>query len=241
MFKRRLAALAVLGLLVACGGKPPAPVTPDTAGATTTPTAPTPPTPPVAPTPPADTATPAKDPAKDTAAKYEDPHEAPGGGPITMAPLLKKGVAKSTFPKRTVGDKECWQGTALAGDAKKDFDTIIGKCGSATGLVEYAKPVLGKLHHIHDKRDTYKLKLVGGMCYRYFAVADAGIKDLDILVTKPNGALVADDKTTHPVAIIEFDKSWCADDDVEYDFHIEVDGEGTGNYVFGVWAKPKGM
>jgi len=157
-----------------------------------------------------------------------------------MAPLLKKGAPKSGFPKKTVGDKECWQGTALAGDAKSDFDTIVKKCGAPTGLAEYAKPVLGKLHHVHDKRDTYKLKLAGGMCYRYFAVADAGIKDLDILVTKPGGALVADDKTSHPVAIIEFDKSWCMDDDTEYDFNIEVDGEGTGNYMFGVWAKPKG-
>ena len=242
MLKSRLLAVAALGLLGACGVKPPTPVTADNTGA---PTVPTPPTAPSAPTvPTATTAGTATTAAKDpTAAKpkdYDDPQEPAGGGPITMTPLLKKGVAKSTFPKRTVGDKVCWQGTSLQGDAKKDFDVIIGKCGAATGLAEYAKPVLGKLHHIHDKRDTYKLKLLGGMCYRYFAVADAGIKDLDILVTKPGGALVADDKTSHPVAIIEFDKSWCMDDDADYEFHIEVDGEGTGNYMFGVWAKPKG-
>ena len=34
-------------------------------------------------------------------------------------------------------------------------------------------------------------------------------------------------------------KSWCMDEDAEYDFHIEVDGEGNGRYIFGVWAKPK--
>jgi len=116
---------------------------------------------------------------------------------------------------------------------------IIQKCASPTGLLEYAKQVTGKLHHVHDKRDTYKLKLIGGMCYRYFAVADSGIRDLDILVTKPGGALVADDKTSNPVAIIEFDKAWCMEDDAEYDFNIEVDGPGTGGYVFGVFVKPK--
>ena len=202
----------------------------------------TPPTPPVpttdTPAPPAPSTTAAS--KAPPAPKYEDPHEVEHGAVVTMTPLLKKGMPKGTYPKKTVGDKECWQGTSLAGDAKKDFDVIIQKCGAPTGLAEYAKPVLGKLHHVHDKRDTFKLKLVGGMCYRYFAVADAGIKDLDILVTKPNGALVADDKTSHPVAIIEFDKSWCMDEDTEYDFHVEVDGEGTGNYMFGVWAKPKG-
>ncbi len=238
LLKSRFAALSVLGLLAACGGNPPTPVTAENS----VPTAPSTPTPPTVPTDtPATSATAAaKDPPTPAKPKdYDDPHETEHGATITMAPLLKKGL-KTGFPKKTIGDKECWQGTSLQGDAKADFDTIIKKCGGPTGLQEYAKPMLGKLHHIHDKRDTYKLKLSGGMCYRYFAVADAGIKDLDILVTKPGGALVADDKTSHPVAIIEFDKSWCMDDDADYEFHIEVDGEGTGNYMFGVWAKPKG-
>ena len=233
----------LLLLASACGGSAPKPVDPPQQGAepakpidpatasTATPAATA--TAATAPTPP-------KDPAPAAKNGYEDPIEAEHGATITMTPLLAKNAPKSTFPKRTIGDKDCWQGTALAGDAQKDFDAIIEKCGSPTGLAEYTRPVMGKLHHEHDKRDTYKLKLVAGMCYRYFAVADSGVKDLDILVTKPNGALVADDKTSHPVAIIEFDKSWCMDEDAEYDFHIEVDGVGTGHYVFGVWVKPKG-
>jgi hypothetical protein len=174
-----------------------------------------------------------------TNAEWDDPEEVAVGSTVTMTPVVARN-AKIAYPKRNVGDRECWQGATLAGEAKKDFTALIDRCGTPTGLVEYAKPVTGKLHHVHDKRDTYKLKLLGGMCYRYFAVADSSIKDLDILVTKPNGALIADDKTSNPVAIIEFDKSWCMDQDAEYDFHIEVDGEGTGHYVFGVWAKPKG-
>ena len=234
--------IATVGLVGACGGTPTPPVTPDNA---TAPTA-TPPVATTAPVPTTDTTAPAStsatnnQPASGTKPTgYDDPEEVAHGGTITMTPLVSKNAPKSTFPKKTVGDKECWQGTSLAGKAKEDFDAIIKKCGAPTGLAEYAKPVSGKLHHEHDKRDTYKLKLSSGMCYRYFAVADSGIKDLDILVTKPNGALVADDKTSHPVAIIEFDKSWCMDDDAEYDFHIEVDGVGTGHYVFGVWVKPK--
>jgi hypothetical protein len=228
--------------LFACGGKTTPPATPDT------PAAPSAPTPPATAAPPAATDTPPtaatstpKDPtAAGTDAKYDDPEEAAHGGTVTMTPLITKAdKGKTKFPKKTVGDKECWQGTALAGDAKKDFDVIIQKCVGPTGLLEYAKPVSGKLHHVHDKRDTYKLKLLGGMCYRYFAVADNGINDLDILVTKPGGALVADDKTQQPVAIIEFDKAWCMDDDADYEFHIEVDGPGTGRYIFGVFTKPK--
>jgi hypothetical protein len=159
--------------------------------------------------------------------------------PIAMAALLTKASPKATFPKSTVGDKECWQSLHLSGEHAKDFTTIVAACGAPTGLAEYAKPASGKLHHVHDKRDTYTIKLAGGMCYRYFAVADTGITDLDILVQKTSGALVADDKQTSQVAIIESDKAWCMDADAEYEFHIEIEGAGKGGYTFGVWAKPK--
>jgi hypothetical protein len=98
---------------------------------------------------------------------------------------------------------------------------------------------MGKIHHTADKRDSFKLKLKGGLCYRYFAAADDTVEDLDILVETTDGALVADDKTKSPVAIIEASKAWCQSDDVEYVFHIEVDGAGKGGYTFGVWARPK--
>jgi hypothetical protein len=232
---------AVLAV-AACGGKTNAPTTPDNPGASSTasPSAASTASPPPSGSSASTASAGGVDaPSSEDRTKYDDPEETAVGATVTMTPLVDKKTPKAKFPKRTIGDKECWQGTALAGDAKKDFDLIIQKCVGPTGLLEYAKPAIGKLHHKHDKRDTYKIKLLGGMCYRYFAVADGTVTDLDILVTKPNGALVADDKTTHPVAIIEFEKAWCMDDDAEYDFHIEVDGPGTGHYVFGVFVKPK--
>jgi hypothetical protein len=174
----------------------------------------------------------------DPGAQEDDPAES--AQPIPMTALLSKSTPKSAFPKAKIGDHECWQNTALAGKTKDDFQTIIDKCGTPTGLAEYAKPVAGKLHSKNDKRDTYILKLMGGYCYRYFAVGDGSIKDLDILVEKPDGALVAADKTDGPFAIIDSSNTWCMDQDAEYHFAIEVDGVGKGSYMFGVWAKPKG-
>jgi hypothetical protein len=156
-----------------------------------------------------------------------------------MKPLLTKATPKSSYPKKTTDDAACWKTVGLTGKHDRDYDSLIEKCGAPTGLAEYAKPVHGKLHHKHDKRDTFILKLAGGLCYRFFAVADGNISDLDILILKPNGALVGDDKTTHPVAIIESHQPWCMDTDVEYHFAIEVDGPGKGGYTFGVWARPK--
>ncbi|MBL8609330.1 MAG: hypothetical protein JNL38_18515 [Myxococcales bacterium] len=167
---------------------------------------------------------------------HDDPNES--AEHLTMTPLIAKG-AKVTYPKKTVDDGACWKTVGLTGKHDKDFDALVEKCGTPTGLVEYAKPVHGRLHHKHDKRDTFTMKLAGGMCYRYFTVADGTITDIDILVLKPNGAMVADDKTSHPVAIIDPAQPWCIDKDAEYVFAIEVDGPGKGGYTFGVWARPK--
>ncbi len=156
-----------------------------------------------------------------------------------MPALVKKGTPKSAFPKASTPEKGCYREVQFSGQHAKDFGALTDKCGKPTGLLEYVKPAEGKLHHVKDKRDTFSVKLLGGYCYRYFAVADSTIKDIDILVQKPGGAIVASDQQTQPVAIIDFEKAWCMDEDATYEFHVEVDGEGQGAYTFGIWLRPK--
>ncbi len=170
------------------------------------------------------------------AAAHDDPNEKEG--PITLAPLVAKGTPKSAFPKQSVGDHDCLKEMPFTGKHQADFKALTDKCGTPTGMMEYTKPHEGRLHHKLDKRDHFQLKVNKGMCYRYFAVADDGIKDIDIIVLK-KGALLAMDKTEHPIAIIDTDKLWCVDEDMELDFGVEVDGAGAGNYMFGVWTRPK--
>ena len=170
------------------------------------------------------------------AAEHVDPNEKEG--PITLTPLWAKG-AKPTFPKQTVGDGECLKQFPFSGHHKADFKTLTDRCGTPTGMLEYVKPAEGRLHAKHDKRDMFEVKVVKNMCYRYFAVADDGIKDIDILILK-KGALLGADKSEHPVAVIDIEKLWCVDDDMDLEFAVEVDGPGAGGYTFGVWARPKG-
>jgi len=165
---------------------------------------------------------------------YDDPDEV--HDPATLTPLISKGQ-KLTFPKATVGEQECWQTVALAGNAHKDYAALVARCGAATGAIEYVKPASGKLHHERDKRDTFIVKIRGGLCYRFFGVGDGSIQNLDVLIERPGGVLVGDDKTNGPVAIIDSDRAWCMDSDGEYDFLVQIDG-GQGSYVFGVWARP---
>jgi hypothetical protein len=216
----RSSIFAVCALTAACASTPPRPV----ALAQDAPASP----PPAAKAP-----TPAE--AAPAEAAYDDPGEL--RDPETMTPLFGKD-SRPSFPKATASDRDCWQTVRISGDAKADYDALVSKCGGPTGSVQYVTPIVGKLHHVHDKRDTFAVKIQGGLCYRFFGVADGTIQDLDILIERANGDLVGDDKTNGPVAIIESDKNWCMDVDGDFRFKVEVDGTGTGNYVFGVWARP---
>src|SRR5580704_7621231 len=169
-------------------------------------------------------------------APYDDPREL--HDPEVLVPLFAKN-SRPSFPKATTNDRECWQTLSLSGEAEKDFAALTNSCGAPTGSVQYVAPAAGKLHHVHDKRDTFVVKIQGGLCYRFFGVADGTIKDLDIIIERGNGDLVGDDRTNGPVAIIDSDKNWCMDTDGDFQFKVEVDGPGTGNYKFGVWARPK--
>jgi hypothetical protein len=212
-----------LSLFIACGGAPPPPPAPPPAAVAVA----------DMPPPPVATAPASALPTSDD----DDPDES--ADPIVMAPEITKPFDKSSFPPKTADEQKCWQTVQISGDAAKDFAAVVTNCGTPTGMKEYVPPGHGHLHSVKDKRDTFKVKLSKGLCYRYFAVGDSGMKDIDILVEKPGGALVGDDKQTGPVAIIDAGKPWCMTEDAEYLFNIEIDGEGKGKYVFGIWARPK--
>ena len=233
----RLAAAACLGAtaLAACGGggadtPPPSNPQGPSAAETTTP---------AATGGPATAPTGASDEKVHAAmnATYDDPEEFNGAKALT--PLVTKGTPASAFPSKQVEEGACWSKVELSGKHAPDYSALASACGAPGGLLEYIHPVSGKLHSVKDKRDVFTVPLVGGYCYRYFAVADDTIRDIDILVQKPGGALVADDKQTQPIAIIEAQKSWCMPKDETYEFHVLVDGDGAGAYTFGIWTRPQ--
>ncbi len=157
--------------------------------------------------------------------------------PRTLVPLFS-GTNHPSFPRASASEATCWREMGLSGDAQRDYDALVARCGTPTGALEYAKPAVGSLHDAKDRRDTFKVHVAGGLCYRVFGVADATIKDLDVLIEHAGGALVGDDKTNGPVAIIDGDRAWCFDADGDYEFLVQVDGTGAGHYRFGIWARP---
>ncbi|MFI5301125.1 MAG: hypothetical protein ACHREM_23825 [Polyangiales bacterium] len=166
--------------------------------------------------------------------KYDDPTES-----STTVSMSVSAPAKPVFPSVKSPEGDCWRKVSLTGEHKPDYAAIIAACGTPTGAIEYAAPVDGRLHSTKDKRDTFSLKLKGGLCYRFFGVADASIADLDIVIMTKDGDLIGEDKVTGPVAIVLPNKALCIGDDVEYQFQVEVDGVGKGGYSFGAWVRKK--
>jgi hypothetical protein len=161
--------------------------------------------------------------------------DAPAGGPLDA--LWDKSVKKGDFPKKTAKDSDCLREANLQGNATKDYDAVLGKCGAPTGMKEYTKKVVGKLDGKHP-RDVYRIKMAGGFCYRFWAIGDKDVGNLDIRVQTPKGALVSIDQSKQAVAVLDPDEPWCKAHDREFDFVVETQG-GKGAYVFGVWARPK--
>ena len=163
-----------------------------------------------------------------------DPSEV--AGPIAMQIVFP---ASPIFPEAKVSESECWKGVELTGDHEIDYATLVARCGAPTGVLEYARSIEGRLHAEHDRHDTFTVRLKGGLCYRYFAVADAIIDDLDLVVLTNDGALVATENAKGPVAIVDAARAWCQTEDTELRFEVSIDGSGKGGYRFGVFARTK--
>jgi hypothetical protein len=158
------------------------------------------------------------------------------GAPIALENLLSKPPPED-FPAKKNDDATCAGTASLSGQNDKDYASLTDKCGSGAGMKPFVTKVSGKLDDKH-LRDTYDFKMLGGFCYRFFAVADSGISNIDIRVQKPGGALVSIDSTKGPIAVMDPDRPWCKTHDREFNLVVETTG-GKGGYTFGIWARPK--
>ena len=158
------------------------------------------------------------------------------GAPIPLENQLGKPPPKD-FPAKKNDDASCAGSPALTGKNDKDYAALTDACGTGAGMKPFVKTVTGKLDDKH-LRDVYDFKMLGGYCYRFFAVADAGISNIDVRVQRPGGALVSIDSTKGPIAVMDPDRPWCKTHDREFTLTVETTG-GKGNYTFGIWARPK--
>jgi hypothetical protein len=211
--------LAVPFALQACGGgEAPPPATPPAASASEAPSA----------APAASTsAAPA---ASASAAPAETASAAPPPPPAPTTPASTKVTTKND---------PAWAGCHQSYEAKnkdvvKDVAAMAKACAKVTKMKEVGKPFKGKQAD-KDPPQTFPLKAKANHCYRVYAQAAEGIKDLDLAIKDSTGAIAGEDTTDDPSPVVFEDGAVCFKEDDAATVVVSV-GMGSGAYAVEVWG-----
>jgi hypothetical protein len=205
-----LAPLAVAA--TGCGGSEPAAVAPPPS-ATASQTAP-----PVASTPPAPSAT-----VTETAS-------APPPPPPPPVPTSTVATTK-TDPGWTA----CHQSfKATAKDVSKDVAAMGKACEATTKMKPSGKAMTGKQAD-ENPPQAFPFEAKANKCYRAYAQATEGIKDLDVVIKDSAGVVVGQDSTDDPSPVVLEDGAVCFSKDDKASVVVSV-GMGKGSYAVQVWS-----
>jgi hypothetical protein len=204
------AAVAPCVLVAACGGgESPPPATPPSA-----------PTDPVA----AASAPPAPAPAT--------PDSAPAAASATPTPPPAPADTSShlAHAKHDPAWAACHQSVKVAASAEASVAALARSCAKATGLKPLGRPIVATQDASGGAPASYPLRAKAGKCYRVFAHADKGVKDLDIAIIDSAGGIAAEDNTDAPSAVVVDDGAVCfqVDDAAAVAVRVET---GKGKYA----------
>lgn len=163
--------------------------------------------------------------------------------PIVLEIVLAQSKGPSDFPTQLDDDATCWRKVELHGDHDGDYTRLTSVCGEPTGMLPYTVPVESRLHDVRggdhkDAKDYFAVRVREGMCYRFYAVADESLVDLDLHVYKSSGALVGVSETRSPALIMHSRTALCPDNTEDWVLELDVNANGNGRFKFGVWARP---
>ena len=198
--------------LQACGGETPPPAPPPVASA------------------PVDTSA-ASAPATASAAP-PDTASASVAAPPPPPPAPTSTVATTKSDASWAG---CHQSYKAAGkDVGKDVAAMAGGCKTQTKMKVVGKTLTGKQAD-QDAPQSYPLDAKANHCYRVFAQASDGIKDLDVVVKDSAGVIVGEDSTDDPSPVVLEDGAVCFSKDDKASVVVSV-GMGKGNYALQIWS-----
>ena len=129
----------------------------------------------------------------------------------------------------------CYGGFHPAGDPVKDVTRLSILCGPENGMKRLSqRPLEGSVTAGGPSvSETFEARR--GECYRVFAVAEAGVGDLDVVVRSSRGAAIAADHGEDAWPIVQPDRPVCALEDDRYT--VEVSAErGSGRFAAEVWV-----
>jgi len=177
-------------------------------------------------------------PASSSAAESADAAPAPSeAASAAPAPAAKPGSTKATA-KNDPAWAACHQNFKPKGkdkDVSKDVTALAKSCAKATKLKQLGKTITGKQSDSGSPQ-TYPLKAQANHCYRVYAQAGDGIKDLDVAIKDSTGAVAGEDSTDSATAIVLDDGAVCFKEADAAEVVVSV-GSGSGAYALQIWQQ----
>ncbi len=128
----------------------------------------------------------------------------------------------------------CYASFAPTTDPVSDLDRLGFACGSPRGFAP-AAPVHAAAQKMDEPHERLVFRARTGRCYRFFAIGNATIRDLDIAILAPDGRLVAADLSKDSWSVVPPRAPWCPEEEGPFAVDISV-ADGEGEYALGVWA-----
>ncbi len=128
----------------------------------------------------------------------------------------------------------CYGGFRPSSDPLADATRLGMLCGPPSGMRQHGLAFEGELQG--GKPTVIALPVELGACYRVFAVAEAAIDDLNVVIRSPRGSVLARDDSHDRWPIVEPERPFCSFEDAR--FNIELSAGKPGRYAATVWRLP---
>ncbi len=158
--------------------------------------------------------------------------------PASAAPVAPVPAPTSTVAttKTDAAWASCHQNYKAKGkaDAAKDVEAMARGCAGATKMKPIGKPWTGKQAD-QDKPQSFPFEAKAHHCYRAYAQASDGIKDLDLVIKDSADVIVGQDSTDDPSPVVLEDGAVCFSKDDKASVVVSV-GMGSGTFAAQVWG-----
>jgi hypothetical protein len=119
-------------------------------------------------------------------------------------------------------------------DVAGDVAAMSKGCAAVTKMKLVGKTLLGK-QGAEDPPQSFPFDAKASHCYRAYAQASEGIKDLDIVVKDSASIVVGQDSTDDPSPVVLEDGVVCFSKDDKATLVVSV-GMGKGSYAVQIWS-----
>ncbi len=119
-------------------------------------------------------------------------------------------------------------------DVSNDVAAMAKGCATLTKMKLLGKTLTGKQAD-QDTPQSFPFDAKANHCYRAYAQASDGIKDLDIVVKDSASIVVGQDSTDDPSPVVMEDGAVCFSKDDKATLVVSV-GMGKGSYAVQIWS-----